>query len=107
MEVATLVAITPGTKFPAGISGTTSVMMSTSIPKPVRHVTRCSFICVLTILLMSPVVKNDLHCMIHPQANPIFQKPVSQLKPIPISDTWDRIGIDLIGPLPMTENGNR
>jgi len=44
------------------------------------------------------------------QANPKFSKPVSQLKPIPIVSTWDRIGIDLIGPLPIIytcANGNK
>jgi hypothetical protein len=45
--------------------------------------------------------------LIFMQANPKFQKPVSQLKPIPISSVWDRIGIDLIGPLPISGNGNR
>lgn len=29
------------------------------------------------------------------------------LHPIPVGDPWDRIGIDVVGPLPITERGNR
>lgn len=29
------------------------------------------------------------------------------LKPIPVNDAWDTVGVDLVGPLPETKNGNK
>ncbi len=31
----------------------------------------------------------------------------NELHPIPVGGPWDRIGIDIVGPLPVTERGNR
>src|SRR6266508_2364766 len=31
----------------------------------------------------------------------------NELHPIPVGGSWDRIGIDIVGPLPVTERGNR
>ena len=37
-----------------------------------------------------------------------FSRPTSQLHPIVVQDTvWQRIGIDLVGPLPETSRGNK
>ena len=37
-----------------------------------------------------------------------FDKPSAQLHPIKVKDTvWNRIGIDLVGPLPETSRGNK
>ena len=36
-----------------------------------------------------------------------FTKQHPELHPIPVSDVWKQIGIDLIGPLPETESGNK
>ena len=41
------------------------------------------------------------------KVNPKFKKSFSTLKSIPISRIWDRVGIDLIGPLPTTTEGNK
>ena len=35
-----------------------------------------------------------------------FNKPAPSLHPIPVSDTWNKVGIDLIE-LPVSKNGNR
>ncbi len=39
--------------------------------------------------------------------NNVLQKPRSKLHPIPVSKVWDRVGIDLVGPLPETKCGNK
>ena len=31
----------------------------------------------------------------------------NELHPIPIGEPWERIGIDIVGPLPVTERGNK
>ena len=34
-------------------------------------------------------------------------KPRSELHPIPVTKVWHRVGIDLMGPLPETKEGNK
>ena len=41
------------------------------------------------------------------QVNNRFDKQRPQLHPIPVSDVWKRIWIDLIGPLPEIQRGNK
>ena len=41
------------------------------------------------------------------RVNNKFTKQRPELHPIPVSDVWKQIGIDLIGPLPETERGNK
>ena len=41
------------------------------------------------------------------RVNSKFDKQQPELHPIPVSDVWKRIGIDLIGPLPETPRGNK
>ena len=41
------------------------------------------------------------------RVNSKFQKHQLELHPIPVSDVWKRVGIDLIGPLPQTPRGNK
>ena len=42
------------------------------------------------------------------RVNNKFTKQRPELHPIPVSDVWtEQIGIDLIGPLPETERGNK
>lgn len=53
------------------------------------------------------IILNLIHSFFLPKTNPKFTKSFSSLKPIPISSIWDRIGIDLIGPLPATSKGNK
>lgn len=36
-----------------------------------------------------------------------FTKQRPELHSIPVSDVWKQIGIDLVGPLPETERGNK
>jgi hypothetical protein len=43
-------------------------------------------------------------CQIHRAEN---QKPVGLLQPIPVADVFERVGIDLLGPLPRTSNGKK
>lgn len=35
------------------------------------------------------------------------EKPTAPLHSIPVSGTWELVGIDVVGPLPTTENGNK
>lgn len=41
------------------------------------------------------------------RTNHQLQKPRSELHPIPVTKVWHRVGIDLVGPLPVTEAGNK
>lgn len=41
------------------------------------------------------------------RVNSKFDKQRPELHPIPVTDVWKRIGIDLIGPLPETPRGNK
>lgn len=47
------------------------------------------------------------HCDKCQHTNNVLQKPRSELHPIPVSKVWDRVGIDLVGPLPETKCGNK
>ena len=37
----------------------------------------------------------------------VNSKKNNKLHPIPVEGPWDRIGVDIVGPLPVTEWGNR
>lgn len=55
------------------------------------------------------VKKIDLHiksCLRCQQVNKRLEKPHSKLHPVSVDSPWHRIGIDLVGPLPLTGNGN-
>ena len=41
------------------------------------------------------------------RTNPQLQKPRAELHPIPVTEAWHRVGIDLVGPLPETRAGNK
>lgn len=34
-------------------------------------------------------------------------KPLGAMQPIPLIAPWERVGLDLVGPLPVTDNGNK
>ena len=46
------------------------------------------------------------HCEVCQKSKRKFDKPAAPLHPIPVSDTWNKLGIDLIE-LPITPRGNR
>ena len=46
------------------------------------------------------------HCEVCQRSKRKFDKPAPSLHPIPVSDTWNKVGIDLIE-LPVSSNGNR
>ena len=46
------------------------------------------------------------HCEVCQRSKRKFDKPAPSLHPIPVSDTWCKVGVDLIE-LPVTSNGNR
>ena len=41
------------------------------------------------------------------RTNHLLQRPRSELHPIPVTKVWNRVGIDLVGPLPETRAGNK
>ena len=46
------------------------------------------------------------HCEVCQKSKRKFDKPAAPLHPIPVSDTWNKLGIDLIE-LTITPRGNR
>lgn len=55
---------------------------------------------------------NDVHeycksCDTCQRVNPKMTKQRPELHPIPVTDIWNQIGIDLVGPLPETVRGNK
>ena len=44
-------------------------------------------------------------CEICQRVNKKLEKPPAELHPIPAESPWYRIGVDLVGPLPITESG--
>lgn len=45
-------------------------------------------------------------CIACQRVNKKLEKPTASLHPIGVDSPWHRIGIDLIGPLPLTKSGN-
>ena len=45
-------------------------------------------------------------CMTCQRVNKKLERLAATLHPIPVHSPWHRIGIDLIGPLPLTKSGN-
>ena len=41
------------------------------------------------------------------RTNHLLERPRSELHPIPVTKVWNRVGIDLVGPLPETRAGNK
>ena len=41
------------------------------------------------------------------RTNRVLKRPRAELHPIPVVKVWHRVGIDLVGPLPETKNGNK
>ena len=41
------------------------------------------------------------------RVNPRLPKQRQELHPIPVTDVWNQIGIDIVGPLPETVRGNK
>ena len=41
------------------------------------------------------------------RTNHLLQKPRAELHPIPVTKVWHKVGIDLVGPLPETKQGNK
>ncbi len=45
-------------------------------------------------------------CSLCQRMNKVLKKPIASLHPITVNSPWYRIGIDLVGPLPLTSSGN-
>ena len=41
------------------------------------------------------------------RTNRVLQKPRAELHPIPVTKVWHKVGIDLVGPLSETKQGNK
>jgi hypothetical protein len=57
--------------------------------------------------ITADVIEFCKKCETCQKVNNRFDKQRPELHPIPVSDVWKRIGIDLIGPLPESEKGNK
>ena len=55
------------------------------------------------VLSIDTHVKSCMRCQ---HQNKRLEKQPARLHPISVDSPWHRIGIDLIGPLPLTANGN-
>ena len=53
--------------------------------------------------MKSKSIARNVRC----QTNRQLQIPSAELHPIPVSDVWKQVGIDMIGPLSVTGKGNK
>ncbi len=53
------------------------------------------------------VIEYCKHCDVCQRVNNKFSRQQPELHPIPVTDVWKQIGIDLIGPLPETPRGHK
>ena len=65
-------------------------------PCHVQNLPKCNVFCFLQVK----------RCEVCQRTKRKFDKPAPSLHPIPVSDTWNKVGIDLIE-LPVSKNGNR
>ena len=52
-------------------------------------------------------VKEFCRCAKCQRINHVLQKPTAELHSIPVSNVWERLGVDLVGPVPETKAGNK
>ena len=58
------------------------------------------------VVKISIIMIQVKHCEVCQKSKRKFDKPAAPLHPVPVSDTWNKLGIDLIE-LPITPRGNR
>ena len=70
---------------------------------------RCSYIaifCIMPTYVYTLLVHQVKHCETCQRSKRKFDKPAPSLHPIPVSNAWCKVGIDLIE-LPVSSSGNR